>query len=437
MSAVFVISCGSTEEEVGGGGGTTTGDTTGITDTSIKLGALEPLTGVAANYGGAYAAGMKAYFDWINDQGGVYGRKIELVTGDSQYTGPAGTEAARMLIDQQKVFAFIGTIGTQVATAVRQMLDDQGIPDMFLLSGVREFADPPQKNRFVAQVSNYTEGRVFGTYFAENYAGKTIGMLIQNDDFGKEGETGIKDELQNLNAGVETTTQYFDASASDVTAQLQRLKADNVDALLFFGAALTGASMIKTVRETLSWDVQLFMCEGSAPQALGRLAGYNNLVGIITTSITEATILDESEKSKESERIFNQYQPDAPPEYWEGMAGAGMLTAETFTGILKLAGKDLTRESFLAAAEKVCNYQTDVGGIPESTGPNDHAFIEALVFTKGAVNPDYKEGIDDVQKQVVFYPFGDVVNFESTPDCKPAKMPEGAKDQPGVDLGVY
>ncbi len=434
--AIFVTSCGGTEEEAGGGGAAP-GDTTGITDTSIKIGGLLPTTGVAADYGAAMAAGINAYFAWINDQGGIYGRKLQLVVADTQYTGPGGSEAARYLIDKEQVFAFAGTIGTQVATATKQMLDERGIPDMFLLSGVREFSDPPQPNRFVSQLSYYTEGKAFGQYFNDNYAGKKIGILAQNDDFGKEGEQGIKDELAELNSDVETTTQYYDSTASDSTAQLQRLKTDNVDAVMFFGTALPGASMIKTIRETLSWDVQIFMNEGSAPQAIGRLCGYDNLVGIVTTSITEATVLDETDKTVESERLFHQYQPDAPQTYWDGMGAAGWLTAESFVGILKLNGKDLTRESFLAAAEKVCNYQSDTYSVPESTSPTDHAFIEALIFTKGAVNPDYKEGVDDPGHQIVFYPFGDLVTFEGTPDCKPVKMPKDAKDQPGVDMGVY
>ncbi len=158
--AIFVTSCGSSDE--GGGATTTAGDTTGITDTSIKIGSLLPLTGVAALFGGSFGAGLKAYFEYINDQGGIYGRKIELTIGDSQYSGPAATEAARSLIDQTKVFAFIGNLGDTVDSAVKQMLDDQNIPDMFLLAGAKEFVDPVQKNRFVSQVTYETEGKIFG-----------------------------------------------------------------------------------------------------------------------------------------------------------------------------------------------------------------------------------------------------------------------------------
>ncbi len=245
LFAIFVISCG-TEEEAGGGGGTTTaGDTTGVTDTSIKIGSILPLTGIAATYGGSFSKGMKAYFDYINDNGGIYGRKIDFVVGDSQYSGPIASEAARQLIDQEKVFAFIGNLGDAVDEAIKQMLDDRNIPDMFLLAGAQEFVDPVQKNRFVSQVTYTTEGKILGTYLAQEYAGKKVGILAQSDSYGREGEAGIKQELQAENADVTTTTEYYDPSVSDVASQVTRLKGANVDALLFFGGALPGANMIR------------------------------------------------------------------------------------------------------------------------------------------------------------------------------------------------
>ncbi len=265
--AVFVTSCGSSGTSSGGGAGTTApGDTTGITDTSIKIGALVPISGIAAIYGGAFAAGMKAYFAWLNDQGGIYGRKIDLIIEDSQYSGPIASNAARDLIDNQHVFAFLGNLGDGVDSAVKQMLDDQNIPDMFLLAGAKEFVDPVQKNRFVSQPTYETEGKIFGTYIAKQYAGKKVGILAENDALGKEGEMGIKEELQAENADVTTTTEYYDPTVTDVTAQCQRLKGDNVDAIMFYGGAMSAASMIKTVRETLSWDVPMMMNEGAGLQ---------------------------------------------------------------------------------------------------------------------------------------------------------------------------
>ncbi len=176
VSAVFAISCSSKEESAGGGGATASpADTTGITDTSIKIGSLLPITGVAAQWGVPYGQGMNAYFDYINDQGGIYGRKINLVIGDSQYTGPIATEAAKRLIDQEQVFAFLGNLGTEVEAAVKQMIDAENIPDFDVLSGASEFINPVQKNRFTAMVDYTTEGKIFATYIDKNIPGQEAG----------------------------------------------------------------------------------------------------------------------------------------------------------------------------------------------------------------------------------------------------------------------
>ncbi len=424
--AVFVISCGSSDE--GGGATTTPGDTTGITDTSIKLGSLLPLTGVAALYGGGFGAGMKAYFDYINDQGGIYGRKINLVIGDSQYSGPAASEAARSLIDQDKVFAFIGNLGDDVDGAVKQMLDDQNIPDTFLLAGAKEFVDPVQKNRFVSQVTYETEGKIWGKYFSENLGGKKLGILAENDAVGKEGEAGIKEELENEKADVTTTTEYYDPTVTDVTSQVQRLETENIDFLMFFGGALPAANMIKTVRQTLSWDVPMAMNEGAGAQMIAPLAGAANMDGMLSATLAKTTSYVDLPFSKEMKPIFDKYASNAPAGSWDGLAPAGMLSAYTFVGILKLAGPDLTRESFEAAAEHICKYQVDPTQPEESTSPTDHSLVEAEILTKASLDSSVTEG-------VVFTPFGDMISFESTPDCSVPKMPTGGKDQPGPNMG--
>ncbi len=428
--AMFVISCGSSGTSGGGGGTTTAGDTTGITDTSIKVGSLLPLTGVAALYGGGFAAGLDAYFKWVNDQGGIYGRKIELTTADSQFSGPIASNSARSLIDQTKVFAFIGNLGDTVEEAVKQLIDDQNIPDMFLLAGGKEFVDPVQHNRFVSQVTYETEGKIWGKYIAENYAGKKVGILAQNDSTGKEGELGIKEEIQAENADVTTTTEYYDPTVTDVTSQVQRLKTQNVDLLMFFGTALPAANMIKTVRETLSWDVQMAMNEGAGSQVIAPLAGAANMDGMISSTLADLPSSEKTPFYHQWQPIYNQYEPGAPPGSWDALGPAGLLTAQYFVGILKLNGPDLTRESFLAAAEHICKYTPDPTEPPESTSPTDHSLVEAEILTRASLDSSVKEG-------VVFTPFGSMVNFESTPDCTPVKMPAGAKDQPGPDFGVY
>jgi branched-chain amino acid transport system substrate-binding protein len=429
--AIFSISCGSSDENNGGSEETTTGgDTTGITDTSIQVGSIIPTSGLAAIYGGGFGAGMQAYFSYVNDQGGIYGRKIELTIEDSAGSAPTATEDARYLIDKVHVFAVLGDMGDEVDSALKQLLDENNVLDLFLLAGAKEFVEPAQPTRYVAQPTYELEGKVWGTYIAQNYDGKKIGILAQNDATGKEMEQGAKDEIDALGANVETTTEYYDASVTDVTSQCQRLKAANIDGLFFFGTALPAASMIKTVRETLSWDVPMAMNESAGAQLLAPLAGAPNMDGMVSMTIADLPSSEKTPFYNEWKPVFDKYANNPPPGAWDALGPTGLLVAQTFVGILKMVGPDLTRENFMKAADSICKYQVDSSQPPQSTSPTDHSLVEAMILTKASLDSSVKEGI-------VFTPFGDFTSFESTPDCTPWKMPAGAKDQPGPDLGVY
>lgn len=426
MFAILVGACSSSKQEAGGAATALPGDTTGVTDTQIKIGTLQPMTGVAASWGIPYTHGMQAYFDYINAQGGIYGRKLVLDIGDSQYSGPMATEAARKLIDQDNVFAFVGNLGTQVEAAVSQYIDEKGIPDIFVLSGVQQFVNPVQKNRFTAQVDYVTEGKIFATYLDKTYPGKKLGILAQNDDFGKEGEEGTRQGLKDLNSKMEVTTEYYDATMTDVTSQVQRLKADNVDVIMFWGGPLQAANMMKVARQTLSWDVPMLINEANAGEGLGALAGFDNIDGVVSTTIGHQSWETDVPGVVSRRDIVAKYAPDVG---WDNMVFAGYTTAESFVGLLKQAGKDLSRQSLIAAAESVCKFSTDISMVPESTSPTDHRFVEAEIFVKATVD---RSGATPSLRWV---PFGDVVDFESTKDCKVATPPAGASDQPGPSLG--
>jgi branched-chain amino acid transport system substrate-binding protein len=427
MFAAFAISCESNESSVTSGGGTTTpGDTTGVTDTEIKIGSLLPITGAASPWGIPMGQGLKAYFDYINAQGGIYGRQINLIIGDSGYTGPMGTEAAKQLIDQQQVFAFLGDIGTEVEAAVKDMIDANNIPDFTVLSGSSQFTDPVQKNRFTAMVNYTTEGKIFATYLGKTYAGKKLGILAQNDEYGREGGSATEQALKDSGAITDITIEWYDASMTDVTAQMQRLKADNVDVIMFWGGPLQAANMMKTARETLTWDVPLLVNEAAGVGDIAPLAGAKNMVGVVSTAITMQTDMNTNDVPGIVSRreIFQKYAPSDAA--WNPMALAGMTTAESFVAYLRQVGPDLTREALIAAGESVCKVTSDLSmpGVSASTSSTDHASIEAEVFTKAALDPK------DPTK-VIFEPFGDPIDMESTKDCVTPTPPPDATKQPG------
>ena len=281
-TALFLMSaCGGGDEKSGGstsGDGATQaveGDTTGVTDTSIKIGALLPMSNnSAAAWGIPLSQGMKAYFDYINDQGGIYGRKIELIVGDNQYTGAAASEAARKLVERDKVFAFQGAVGTAAHSAVYKYLEENGVPDMFLLTGNTMFTEPIVKTRFGLLVDYITEGRILAKYVSDNYAGKKLGIIVQNDDAGKEAESGVRQGLEEYGAGMEVVVEYYDETQSDMIVPTQRLQNEEVDIILILGGPVQVGSTLKAARETLDWQVPMAISSVNAVEIVARLAGY-------------------------------------------------------------------------------------------------------------------------------------------------------------------
>ncbi|HUS81950.1 MAG TPA: ABC transporter substrate-binding protein [Dehalococcoidia bacterium] len=432
LFAMLVVSCGGEEEATNGGSGTPasgtpSGDTTGVTDTEIRIGTLLPISGnPAAAWGIALSGGMKAYFDYINDQGGIYGRKIKLFVGDSQYSGPIAAETIRKLVEQDQIFLLQGSLGTAAHSAVYTYLEERGIPDMYILTGNSKWTVPVSRNRFTSLIDYTTEGRLLARYVFENYNGKKVGIIAQNDDYGKEGEQGMRDGLEELDADVEVAVQYYDESQSEVTAQVQRLKSDNVDVIHFVGGPVQAANMMKTARQTLNWDVPMMITSTNALEIVAQLAGYDNIEGVISAVIGVQAYQTEYPVITETKEIMAKYAPDTP---FDNTSLGGYNISRGIVGFLKQAGSDLTRESFLDAVESLCKYMCETCLVPASTGKADHRLVEAEILARAT--------IDRTVDPPTFHwePFGEPIDYESTTDCVVPTPPPGAVDQPGPLLG--
>jgi len=398
------------------------GNTNGITDTEIKIGTLLPMSqSAAATWGVGISKGMKAYYDYINDNGGIYGRKINFVIGDSQYTGPVAIEAARKLVEQEKVFALQGGLGTEAEAAVYQYAQEKGVPDMFLLTGETRFTEPISRTRFTFLVDYITEGRILGQYIADNYNGKKLGILAQNDDFGKQGEEGLKLGIEDKNASMETTTEYYDSTQNDVTAQTQRLKNANVDVIAAYGMPMQAASLIKTARETLSWDVPIILTGVDAVEIEGALAGYANIEGTISVVFAHQAYQTEVPGIAKHHEIMAKYAAGTKPD---NLTLVGYGISQAMVHLLIQAGPDLTRESFLDAAESMCKWSAPTGVAPASFSPTDHRYsqVERLVKATGTDAATFKWEF-----------FGETVSFEDTEECTAPTPPPDADKQPKVE----
>jgi len=400
-------------------GRTPTGDTTGVTDTEIRIATLLPMSqSAAATWGVSLSKGMQAYYNYINDNGGIYGRKIDLIVGDNQFSGPVASEVVRKLVEQEKVFAIQGSLGMTAHSAIYKYLEENGVPDMFILAGDKKWTEPVARNRFTFLVDFVIEGRILGQYIAEKFDGKKLGILAENDDFGREGEEGLKLGIKDKNANIETVTEYYDEIQNDVSSQVQRLKNANVDVIGVYAMPMQAASLLKTARETLNWDVPIVITGTDAVEILGALAGYSNIEGAVSVVFGHQAFDTDQPGIARHIEMMAKYAPDVKPD---NLTLVGQAVSEAMVSVLKQAGPDLTRESFLDAAESVCEYTCDTCIVPASLSPTDHRYMQMEVYVRAT-------GTD--ADTFRWEPFGEPFGFESTKECVTPTPPPGYDQQP-------
>jgi branched-chain amino acid transport system substrate-binding protein len=227
-------------------------DVPGVTDTEIKFGTHLPLSQSAAAAYGPIADGIRAYFDYVNDtEGGVYGRKLTLVVGDDHYNPPDTVEVVRKLVEQDQVFAIIAGLGDPTHLAVWKYLEERGVPDLFISSGLARWTDPVVKTRFGGNPVYLQEGKMLGQYVAQHYSGKKLGMLVENSAGSQEGEQGVRAGIAGSDVRV-VDVENYETTQWDVTAQAQRLKNAGADVIVAYALPPPAASLVKTAREVLN-----------------------------------------------------------------------------------------------------------------------------------------------------------------------------------------
>ena len=378
----------------------------GVSDTEILLGSHLPLSGLAAAWGVDLKAGMDAYFSYVNDQGGVHGRKIRLLVEDSQFTGPAATEAVRKLVEQDKVFAIMGGLGSAAHPAVWKYLEEKGVPDMFILAGDTKWTDPAVKTRFAFLVEYLTEGKILGKYIADNFPGKKLGIIAQNDEFGKGGEQGLREGVKDANMDI--VVEYYEETQSDLIAQVQRLKNENVDVIAAYTMPIQAASMIKGAHETLGWDVPIVITGLDAVEIIAQLAGMKNIEGTVSVVFGHQAYERNYPGIAKHHEMMAKYAPGVTPT---NLTLVGATISEAMTKVFEEAGPDLTREKFLDAAESLCGWMFSTSLVPATLSPTDHRTIEVEVYARATVDRSTDPPI------FTWQPFGEPYGFESTKEC--------------------
>ena len=386
----------------------------GVTDTEILLGAHMPVSQTPAAAYAVIADAMRAYFDYVNSQGGVYGRKIKLLVGDDHYNPADTVEVTRRLVEQDGIFAMVGGLGDATHAAVSKYLEEEGVPDMFIGGGTVAFTDPVAKTRFGGNPDYHTEGRMLGQYIAENYNGKKLGLLLEYDALGMDGKAGVLKGLEGSDVEI-VAEETYEGIVFDVTAQTQRLKRANPDVILAYAIPPPAASLVKTAREVLDWDVPIVVTGVAISDIFIQLAGPENAEGVVSVLFGKQVYYTDDPAIQFHYKVMEEFGQGVPVS---NFTLYGQFIAEMMVKALENGGRDLTRESLVEGAEAIRDYCCPTCRMPVNFSPTDHRPCEMEVGIK----------VEDGK----WAEFGEPINFESTPGdvigCKGVGEPVYAED---------
>ncbi len=314
----------------------------GVTDTEIKIGNTGPYSGPLAN-ASPIPLSMKAYFNMINAQGGVNGRKITWISYDDAYSPPKTVEMTRRLVEEDRVLLLSGSIGTPTNSAVWHYLNEQHVPQLFPGTGASKWNDPkghPWTMGFF--ISYQAEGHIYAAYILKNRPDAKIAVLYQNDDFGKDYMKGVVDGLGTKATSLIKATQSYETSDATVDSQIIQLKAAGCDVLITIAIPKFGALAIRKVAD-LEWKpVHILNGIASSVGATLKPAGLGNATGIISdTSFKDPTDPQWSNDAgyKQWLAFMDKYYPDGDKN--DNQTVYGYSIAGTTMRILARCGDDL------------------------------------------------------------------------------------------------
>jgi branched-chain amino acid transport system substrate-binding protein len=353
----------------------------GASDTEIKVGQTVPFSGPASAYA-SIGKTQAAYIKMINDQGGVNGRKINLIQYDDAYSPPKAVEQVRKLVESDEVLLTFQIIGTPSNAAVQKYLNSKKVPQLFAATGASKFTDPKNFPWTMGFNPNYfVEGRIYGQYILKEYPKAKIGILYQNDDLGKDYLNGIKAGLGDKAATMVVSEASYEVSDPTVDSQIIKIKDSGAD--LFFSATTPkqAAQAIKKIYE-LGWKpVQIVDINATSVGAVMKPAGLDAAKGVISVNYgkdpLDPTWKDDAGMKKYFE-FMAKYYPEGDKD--SNFNTYGFSTAQLLVHVLKQVGDDLTRENVLKQATSLKNVQLDLSlpGIVGNTSPTDYRVNKQL-----------------------------------------------------------
>jgi len=353
----------------------------GASDTEIRIGNTNPYSGPASAYG-TIGKTITAYFKMVDDQGGINGRKINFISYDDAYSPPKTVEMVRKLVEQDNVLFVFQTLGTPSNTAIHKYMNMKKVPQLHVATGASKWNDPKNFPWTMGWQPNYqTEARIYAKSILQTNPDGKIGVLYQNDDYGKDYLKGLKDGLGDKAAKAIVAEVSYEVSDPTVDSQIVQLQASGANVFFNVGTPKFAAQAIRKAYD-IGWKpVQYLNNVSSSIGAVLTPAGLEKSVGIITT----AYLKDYSDAQwandpavKRWESFMKKYYPAG--DLNDGSNIYGYTVARTLEQVLKQCGDNLTRENVMKQAASMKGHYIDtlLPGITITTSDNDYAPIESV-----------------------------------------------------------
>ncbi|HLY45691.1 MAG TPA: ABC transporter substrate-binding protein [Stellaceae bacterium] len=356
----------------------------GVTDTEIKIGNTGPYSGPASSYS-AVPKAQVAYWKMINDQGGINGRKINFLSYDDAYSPPKTVEQVRKLVEQDNVLLVASPLGTPTNSAIWHYMNQKKVPQLFVATGATKWDDPKNYPWTIGWQPNYqSEGRIYAAYMMKEKPGGKIGVLYQNDDFGKDYLKGVKDGLGDKKSLVVVEASY-ETTDPTVDSSVIRMKSAGCEVFVNTGIPKFAAQAIRKAAEIQWKPLHILSSIGQSVGATLKPAGLENAKDLIS----DFYLKDPSDPKWKDDAGFktwvafmDKYLPDADKS--DGGYVAGHSLAAMTAQVLKQCGDELTRENVMKQAANVHDFTVPMllPGIKVNTSPTDFGPVKQVQMAR-------------------------------------------------------
>lgn len=364
----------------------------GVTDDSITIGILGSLTGPAAIWGSGNHVASTMYFNKVNEAGGVHGRKIKWVVEDDGSAPPKGIAAVKKL-SGENLFAIFGPAASAVVAAARPAIDASGIPTFISIPSTPRATDPFSKNVFRTGPLNDTlQGYLVADFAVTQLKAKRVALLSQSDEYGQRGADSVLKRLKERHGMAPAAHEVFNVSDTDFTAQVLKVRDARADALIVYGYIAPSSTIVRQAKQ-LGVEAKIIGSNATSSRLYPKVVGEaaTGVLNVITVAdLPESSRQPIAKFREEFERLHPTLVPQGRPDLADLLGYGGAMT---FVEGLKRAGRDLTREKFVAALETLKNFETGFS-LPTTFTPTDHEGQKAARILE--IQPDGTRKLLDV-----------------------------------------